>query len=125
MKFKAAVALLVCVPAMAAGQSMNAQNYFQRATALKGKGMLALFSAGEIKVLTNEAQAAAKQAGENRRAAIKAGRPPRFCPPGGSFKMNDKEFMAGLSAIPPAERARIDMTEAMTRIFASKFPCRT
>jgi hypothetical protein len=38
--------------------------------------------------------------------------------------MDDKEFMARLSGIPAADRARIDMTEAMTRVFAAKFPCR-
>jgi hypothetical protein len=38
--------------------------------------------------------------------------------------MSDKEFMASLSAIPAEERARIDMTEAMTRILASKYPCK-
>lgn len=118
------VVLGVFVPAAASAQTMNAEQYYQRATALQTKGMLAIFSGGEIKVLTGEAQAAGKRAGENRRAALKAGQPPRFCPPGNSFSMNDKEFMASLSALPAADRARIDMTEAMTRIFAAKFPCR-
>jgi hypothetical protein len=86
--------------------------------------MLAVFSGGEIKALTGEAQAASKRAVDNRRAAIAAGQAPRFCPPKGPFSMNDKNLMASLSAIPAADRARIDMTEAMTRIFASKFPCR-
>jgi hypothetical protein len=33
--------------------------------------------------------------------------------------------MKRLGAIPRAERQRIDMTEAMTRISAAKFPCPT
>jgi len=32
--------------------------------------------------------------------------------------------MERLAAIPAAERARIDMTEATIRILATKFPCK-
>ncbi|MEP6982707.1 MAG: hypothetical protein ABI853_03575 [Sphingomicrobium sp.] len=124
MKLRLIAALWVLVPAAASAQSMNAEQFYQRATALQHKGMLAIFSRGEVKSLTTEAQAAGKQAAENRRAALKVGQEPRFCPPAGSFNMNDKEFMAGLSALPAAERARIDMTEVMTRLFAARFPCR-
>lgn len=37
--------------------------------------------------------------------------------------MGSDEFMKRLAMIPAAERARIDMTEANTRILATKFPC--
>ena len=124
MRLSLLLALSMLMPAVASAQTMNAEQYYRRVTALQSKGMLAIFSGGEIKALTGEAQAAGKRAGENRRTALKAGQPPRFCPPEGSFSMNDKEFMASLSALPAADRARIDMTEAMTRIFAAKFPCR-
>jgi hypothetical protein len=124
MKLNLVAAAVMFVPTVVAAQSMNAEQFNRRATSLQRKGMLAVFSGGEIKALTGEAQAASKRAVDNRRAAIAAGQAPRFCPPKGPFSMNDKELMASLSAIPTADRARIDMTEAMTRIFASKFPCR-
>jgi hypothetical protein len=124
MKLKAFAALCLLAPTAVSAQSMNAQQFYQRAMALENKGMLAIFSRGEINSLMSEAQAASKRAADIRRAALAAGKPPRFCPPAGSFSMNDKQFMAALSALPAAERARIDMTEAMTRIFAAKFPCR-
>jgi len=38
--------------------------------------------------------------------------------------MNSDEFMSRLGAIPQAERAKIDMTEATTRLLAVKFPCK-
>lgn len=85
---------------------------------------MALFSGGEIKALTREAQAAGKKAAETRKASMKAGQAPRFCAPEGPVSMDDKEFMTRLSAIPAADRSKIDMTEAMTRILASKYPCR-
>lgn len=121
---RVAVAMLLIAPATASAQSMNAQSFYQRATALQKKGVMALFSGGEIKALTREAQAAGKTAAETRKTAVKAGQPPRFCPPDGPVSMGDKEFMDRLSAIPAADRSKIDMTEAMTRILAVKFPCK-
>jgi hypothetical protein len=124
MKLKLFAFALLFAAEAASAQSMNAEQFHRRATALQQKGMLAVFSRGEINALMGEAQAAGKRAADIRRAAAKAGQPPRFCPPEGGFSMDNKEFMARLSAIPAAERARIDMTEASTRMFAAKFPSR-
>jgi len=104
-------------------QTMNAEQFHQRATALKKKGAMAIFSGGEIKALTNEGKAAAAKAREQRLAAVKAGQKPRYCPPEGKHSMDGNEFMNRLGVIPAAERVRIDMTEAMTRILIQKFPC--
>jgi hypothetical protein len=122
MKIGIAVALaMVTTPALA--QSMNAESFHQRAQALKKKGAMAIFSRGEIKALMAEGQAAGKAAREQRLATVKAGDKPRYCPPGGSGSMDSDEFMKRLSAIPQAERARVNMTEATTRILATKYPC--
>lgn len=125
MRLNRAGALLLILPAVASAQTMNAEQFHQRAAALQKKGLMAMFSGGEIKALTSEAQAAGKRAAEIRKAAIKAGETPRFCPPGQPISMDDKEFMTRLSAIPAADRERIDMTEAMTRILAVKYPCKS
>ena len=123
MKAVVIALLSAFVSTAASAQSMNAEQFYQRATALQKKGMFALFSSGEIKALTNEAQAAGQRAAEDRRAALKTGQQPRFCPPPGPATMKDKEFMSRLGALPAVDRARIDMTEAMERILAVKFPC--
>jgi hypothetical protein len=115
--------LLLLVPAAASAQTMNAEAFNRRATALMKKGPLALFSGGEIKALTKVGQASGAKSRDLRKAAIAAGGKPRYCPPGQSVSMNSDEFMKRLGAIPAAERARIDMTEATTRILATKFPC--
>jgi hypothetical protein len=104
---------------------MNAQSFYNRATALKAKGPFALFSGGEIRQLTKEGQASGKAAAARYREDKKAGRPTRFCPPPGPAKMASSEFLRRLAQIPAGERARIDMTEATTRIMAAKFPCPT
>ena len=115
---------LAATPMAAMAQTMNAESFHKRATKLQKKGALAIFSRGEIKTLMNEGQAAGKRAREQRLAALKAGNRPRYCPPEGPQRMDSDEFMSRLAAIPPAERARIDMTEATIRILAAKYPCK-
>lgn len=115
---------LATVAAPACAQTMNAEQFYQRATALKKKGAMAIFSRGEIKALMAEGQAAGKAAREQRMAAAKAGKPQRYCPPEGPQAMNSDEFMSRLAAIPQAERTRIDMTEATNRLLAVKYPCK-
>jgi hypothetical protein len=124
MNSKLVCAALLMLSGAASAQSMNAQAFHNRATALQRKGMLALFSSGEIKALTAEGQAAGLNARKQRQADLSSGRAPRFCPPPGKIAMGDQEFMQRLGSIPAAERSRIDMTEAMNRILAVKFPCR-
>lgn len=115
----------VLVAAPATAQQMNAEAFHQRATKLKGKGAMAMFSMGEVKALMKEGQAAGLAARNARLAAAKSGRPQRYCPPAGKQTMTSDEFMGALAAIPQAERRRIDMTEATTRILERKFPCRS
>lgn len=117
------LALAAAPMSAAIAQTMNAEIFHQRASKLQKKGAMAIFSRGEIKALMNEGQAAGKRARERRLAAVKAGEKPRYCPPEGPGRMGSDEFMKRLAMIPPAERARIDMTEATTRILATKFPC--
>ena len=117
-------AALVGLPSTAVAQSMNAESFWQRATALKAKGPLALLEQGEIAALITEAKAAGKRADAQRLAAIKARKKPRYCPPDADRSMNSDEFLQRLSAIPARDRRRITMTEATTRIAAQKFPCR-
>lgn len=117
-------ALAVLFPTSALAQSMNAQSFYQRATALQDKGMMAVFSRGEIKALMAEAQAAMGAARGQRLAAVAAGKPQRYCPTVASGTISTTELMQRLGSIPAADRARIDMTEAMTRVLAAKFPCR-
>lgn len=116
-------AALAFLPLPAVAQNMNAETFYKRAMKLQSKGPAALFSMGEIKKLQKEGQAAGLAARDRRLAAVKAGQKPAYCPPEGQQTMNSDEFMKRLSAIPAAERARIDMAEAMIRILKTKYPC--
>ena len=119
----AAAGAAVLLPTAASAKSMNAEIFHHRATALQKKGAAAVFSMGEIKKLAAEGRAAVQRARASRLAAIAARQAPRYCPPEGPQAMPSSEFMARLAAIPAAQRAQIDMTEAMIRILAVKFPC--
>ena len=123
MKLKLFAFVLLFAAEAASAQSMNAEAFYQRASALQSKGFKALFS-GDMKVLMAEGKAAGAKARELRLADVSAGRKPRYCPPNGPVSIGSDEFMKRLSAIPAADRQRIDMTEATTRILIAKFPCR-
>lgn len=115
-------AAAVLVPAAASAQSMNAETFFQKATGLQRKGVMAIFSK-EVKVMMNEGKAAGEAARRQRLATLKAGHKPRYCPPETPQKWGSDEFMTRLGAIPRGDRQQIDTTEAMIRILARKFPC--
>jgi hypothetical protein len=123
MKLNLFAFALLLVAEAASAQSMNAEAFYQRASALQRKGFMALFSS-DVKALMKEGKAAGAKAREQRLADVAAGRRPRYCPPSGPVSINSDEFMKRLSAIPAADRQRIDMTEATIRILTAKFPCR-
>ena len=126
---RAAVAVtLLCSVASAAApalaQHMNADSFYQRAIALKKKGALAMFSVGEIKALLKEVKAAGLLVKQTRLAAEQGGHHGRYCPPVGAKRMDSKEYLSALGAIPLAERKTIDLVEATTRMMERKFPCK-
>ena len=122
MKIMLLASVLVVAPQSAFAQSMNAEQFYERATALQKKGVMALFSS-DVKLLTNEGKAAGEAARRQRLAAVAAGHKPRYCPPADVHGMDSNEYLKRLSAIPAGERARIDLREATNRILAAKYPC--
>ncbi len=117
-----ALLILVAAPTALQAQSMNAESFYKRAVALKAKGPMALVS-GDFKPMMREAKATGLRVRSTRLATLKAGGQPRYCPPEGARRMGPEEFIAALSKLPAADRSRIDMSEAMTRVLARKFPC--
>jgi len=116
------LALSVATPALAAPAG-TAQNFLDRANRLKAKGPFALFDRdyGRLKA---EATAVGKSIGDDRIAAERAGRPILYCSPNARAQLGSYEFIDGLAAIPPGERARMTLKDAMLRILQKKYPCR-
>jgi hypothetical protein len=101
---------------------MNAEAFYQRGLHLKKNLPMSLFS-GDIGVLMREGTAAGKASALARKAALKAGAKPRYCPPAEVNGMGQSEYFERLERIPQAQRRSIDMTEATNRILAGKYPC--
>ena len=112
------LALGLAAPASA---RMTLAEFLPRANALQAKGMMAVFSS-DLKPVMNEMKAVSaemKAEAERRRAA---GLPKRACPPEGT-KIDSKQLLAMLNAVPPAERG-ISVKDGMVRVMAQRFPCR-
>ena len=116
------LALAACAPAFAAAPG-SAQNFLDRANRLKAKGPLAFFDSdyGRLKA---EATAVGKSIGDDRIAAERSGRAILYCSPKARAQLGSFEFIDGLNAIPPAERARMSLKQAMLRVLQKKYPCR-
>ncbi len=115
---------LVGLAAPAVAAVMNAEEFYQRAIKVKKRGPFALLSMKEVKILVKEVKIAGARVKETRLAAERAGKKGRYCPPPDSKRMGHEEYVAGIGAIPLAERKKIDLIEATTRMLATKFPCR-
>ena len=118
------LALLLTVSAPVPGAAPGtAQNFLDRANRLKGRGPLAFFDSdyGRLKA---EATAVGKSIGDDRIAAERAGRPILYCSPAPRAQLGSFEFVDGLEAIPAAERARMNLKQAMLRLLQKKYPCR-
>lgn len=124
LRLVTAATILALTAAPAMGAVMGAEEFYQRATKLKKKGALAVFARGEIKRLVNEVKVAGEKVKSTRLSAEAAGKKGRYCPPQPPRQMGTEEYLKGLSAIPAAERARIDLVEATTRILEKKYPCK-
>src|SRR5690242_16001705 len=104
-------------------QVSGAQNFLDRAERLKAKGPLAFFDS-DYGRLKDEATAVGKSIGDDRIAAERAGKAALYCSPSPRAQLGSMEFIHGLEAIPPAERARMSLKQAMLRVLAVKYPCR-
>jgi len=116
-----ALALAVTAPAIAAPPG-SAQNFLDRANRLKAKGPLALFDS-DYGRLKSEATAVGQAIGSDRVAAQRAKRPILYCSPTAKAQLGSFEFIDGLEAIPPAERERMSLKDAMIRVLQKKYPC--
>jgi hypothetical protein len=113
--------LLVAAPVTAL-QAMNVAVFLQKAEALQKKGMTAMFSS-DLGLLKGEIRSASAALKAEREAARRAGRPSAYCPPA-KASLNSNEVMANFRTIPPAQRSRTEVKDALRGLLARKYPCR-
>lgn len=110
--------LFACIPS--AASAMDAHTFFTKGSALKKKGIGAMFSK-EVKPL----MAVMKTAGQNikaENAKAKAAGSPLYCPPSKS-KMDSDEVLAEFGRIPASRRQTISVQQAWREILIRRFPC--
>lgn len=113
-------ALLVVSLAVPLQAAMTLAEFLPRANRLQAKGPMAIFS-GDLKPVMNEMRTVGRELkaeGERRKAA---GLPRRSCPPEGT-KLDSKQILAMLNAIPPADRG-ISVKDGLLRVMAARYPC--
>ena len=115
--------LLAALTFSSGATAMPVSTFLGKAEALKKKGPLALFS-GDLKLLTNQIKGDAGKIREERLGAKAAGRAPAFCPPDSGAKLNDKDVLIAMEAVPAADRARTDTKTALRAFMARRYPCR-
>ena len=115
-------AALIALPA--ALHAMTVAVFLEKAEALKSRGALALLSS-DLRLLKGEIQTAGAALRAERLAAERAGRRPAYCPPGPGGRFNSDELLAHFRAIPPAQRARMEVRDGLRSLLVRKYPCRT
>lgn len=100
---------------------MPVSEVLTKAEALKKKGAMAVFSS-DLRLIKNELETSGKQLRDERRATLKAGGKPAYCPPAkGNF--DSDELLAYLRTIPPAQRG-MSFKAAYKSFLVKKFPCK-
>ena len=115
--------MLALAAAPAAASSMSVATFVAKADALERKGPLALLS-GDLKLLTNQVKSDAASLRADNKAAEAAGRRKAYCTPEGGVKLNNRDILGAMRAVPPAQRASTDTKSALRAYFARRFPCR-
>ena len=101
--------------------AMDVATFLAKSEVAQRKGIAAMFSS-EARSLFSEVQTAFKELKAERLAAEAAGRRPAYCP-AGKPGITQKELLAGFRAVPPAERSRVQVKDAMRNTLARKHPC--
>lgn len=111
-------AALICTAT--ATYAMTAETFYVKGTALKKKGIGAMFSS-DLKLLQKEMGAATKSVRAENEAAKAAGKP-LYCPPAKS-KMKAEQVLAEFGKISPARRKEMSVRQAWKEILVKKYPC--
>ena len=115
----AAIAGLVSV---SAAEAMDVGTFLAKAAVLQDRGVMAMF-ASEYDELQSEIRTSYAALKQERLAAQGAGRRPAYCPPGPA-SLTTQEIMGAMIIVPPAQRSRVQVRDALRAAFARKYPCR-
>lgn len=121
MKHLLSALAVVLALAPVAAQAMPVSEFLEEASDIP-RNPTALVRA-DTRRLMGEIRAAFEVLGNEREAALAAGRTPAFCPPErGRLSISADDILTRLNAI-PASRRHISVTQAMREWMADRYPC--
>ena len=110
------------VPAEASSGDITVAGFLGRVDALKAKGVMAMFSGGEVRKLVEDGRAAGAEYRRELLAERAAGRP-SSCPPEKAAVKSD-HLISFLRSYSPSDNGRTPMRKAIRDYFALTWPCR-
>jgi hypothetical protein len=122
MKTLLMTAFLMTAPPTAAS-AMPVSQFLAKAEQLQAQGMTSIFSS-DYKLLENEVLRSLFVLRDERLAAKAAGRPQAYCPPPSGPTLYNNEILAAMRAVPPDQRDRLEIKDALRPLLARKYPCR-
>ena len=121
MKFGILAGAMLALAPVAA-TAMPVSTFLAKADKLQKKGALAMFS-GDLKLLMGQVKTDAAELRAENKAAEAAGKRKAYCTAPGGVKMSNRDILAAMNAVPPAQRAKTSTRDALRAYFAHRFPC--
>ena len=115
------IAAFAATMPVSAANAMDVATFLAKADGLEKQGLLALASS-DYRLLKAEVQTAAAQLRAERTAAERARRKAAYCPKGES-SLTPAEVVAHFRTLPPAQRRRTQVKDALRTLLARKYPC--
>lgn len=116
----AALCLFVA-PTAAHAATMSVATFLNKSESLRKKGPLALLS-GDLKLLMNQVKADSASLRAENKALEAEGKRKAYCTPSG-FKMDEKDIMEAMKAVPAERRAATSTKAALRDHIARRHPC--
>lgn len=121
MSFKCTAALAVIATLIASSaQAMSVREFLTTAAGIPRNPTALLRS--DTRRLIAEVRSASRTVGNEREAAIAAGRRAPYCPPNGRASVSADDILARFNSIPESRRS-ISVTQAMREWMAERYPC--
>jgi hypothetical protein len=104
--------------------AMSVAEFLQKADALQAKGMMAMFSQAEIKLLMDEAKGAAAAYRDDAAKAQGRRDPSLGCPPPkGKARLTSDDLLKGFRALPAERQASTSVKAGFYELMKSRYPC--
>ena len=117
------MAALLALGSTAPASAGPVSEFLAKAERLDGMGMAAALSS-DSKLLQNEVLRSLYLLRDERLAARAKGRPQAYCPPPEGPTLYAREILDAMRAVPPGQRDRLEVKDALRPLLAKKYPCR-